>query len=88
MEWFSRRICVSVSVYVHIYAQISFGWGFFAPFYIKNVDVRLKFPYDTKLDEIAHMLGDRQTPSRILSLVLLTAKRNRIRLIKCCELLD
>lgn len=51
-------------------------------------DVRLmKFPYDTELDEIARMLGVKQTPSRILNLVLFTVKVNGIRHIKCCELL-
>lgn len=44
----------------------------FSPFHIKNVDVMMKFAYDTKLDEIAHMLGDKQMPQRILSLVLIT----------------
>lgn len=44
----------------------------FSPFHIKKVDVMMKFAYDTKLDEIAHMLGDKQMPQRILSLVLIT----------------
>ena len=36
----------------------------------------VKFAYDTEMKGTAHMLGDKQTPQRILSLVPITVKMN------------
>lgn len=57
----------SVRVYKHMHAHKPFA-VFLSPFHIKNVDAMLmKFVYDTMFNEIAHILGDKQTPQRILN---------------------
>lgn len=78
-------------IFVRVCTDITeINWLFFSsPFYIKNVDVRLmKSAYNTKLDELALMLGDKPTACRILSFVLMTGKVIRVRHRKCCELLN
>lgn len=35
----------------------------------------MKFAYDTKLDEIAHILGDNKIPQRILNLSAVNSQR-------------
>jgi hypothetical protein len=84
MQCFSRYVymCKSINTFIHT-NHVAFSLSY------KNVYIILiKFAYDSKLEEMAHVLVDKQTPKRILCLVLKIVKMDGIIHRKCWELLN